>query len=163
MLTTQCLLLVTACVMLHITLSYRLWSARVPSPVLANSILAYDVSRTEDVGLSPSNSGSMLGQRCSPLLVQCRSIVYDAGPTLIHHWVCRILYANTWHSPNAVLMLIHSLRSWPVIETALRDCTVFSDCSFCRQPFTSRHQIHWSNADVMLGNPMRRWANIIPT
>ena len=63
-----------------------------PSPVLANihSILAYDVPDTEDVGL-PTNSGSMLGQRCSPLLVQCRSIVYDTDPALIYHQVCCIL------------------------------------------------------------------------
>ena len=58
-----------------------------PSLELANihSILDYDVPRTEDVGLYPPNSGSMLSQRFSQLLVQCRSIVYDAGPTLIHH------------------------------------------------------------------------------
>ena len=33
------------------------------------------------------NSGSILGQRRSPLLVQCRSLVYHADPTLIHHLV----------------------------------------------------------------------------
>ena len=76
----------------------------------------------------PPNFGSMLGQRLRPLLVQCRSIVYDAGPTLIYHWACCIFCANTWHSPNAVSMLTHSLRRWPDIETALGDCTVFSDC-----------------------------------
>ena len=100
------------------------------SPVLANIhfLLAYDVPRAEDVGLLTKfrlNVGSAFH---SPLLVQCRSIVYDAGPTLIHHWVCCILRANTWHSINAVSMLTHSLRRWPVIETTLGDCTVFSDC-----------------------------------
>ena len=80
---------------------------------------------TEDVGLLyPPNSSSMLGQRCRPLLVQCRSIVYDVGPTLIYHWVCCIHCANTWHSTNAVSMLTHSVRR---IETALGDCTVFAD------------------------------------
>ena len=75
----------------------------------------------------PPNSGSMSGQRCNPLLVQFRSIVYDAGPTLIYPWVCCILCANTWHSTNAVSISTHSLRRWPVIETALGDCTLFSD------------------------------------
>ena len=69
------------------------------------------------------NSGPMLGLRRSPFLVQCPSIVYDAGPALIQHWVCCILCsctsANTWHSPNAVSLLTHSLRRWPNIETAL--------------------------------------------
>ena len=37
----------------------------------------------------------MLGQRRSPLLIYCRSIIYNAGPTLIHHWVCCVLCANT--------------------------------------------------------------------
>ena len=62
------------------------------------------------------------------LLVQGWSIVYDAGPTLSHHWVCGIRCANMWHSPNAVSMLTHILRRCPDIETALGDCTVFSDC-----------------------------------
>ena len=76
----------------------------------------------------PQNSGSILGQRCSLLLVQCRSIVYDADPALIYHRVCCMLCANTCHSTNTVSMLTHSLRRWPVIEAALGDCTVFSDC-----------------------------------
>ena len=75
------------------------------------------------------NSGSMSAQRPSPLQVQCRPIVYDAGQTPILHWVSYILVANTWHSPNAVSMLTHSLRRWPVIETALGVYIVFSD--FC--------------------------------
>ena len=33
---------------------------------------------------------SMVGQSRSPLLVQCRSIVYDAVSTLLQHWT------NTW-------------------------------------------------------------------
>ena len=98
--------------------------------MLANiySILAYDVPCTYDAYLPKPNSGSMLCHRRSPLLVQCRSIVYDAGPTRIHHWVCCILCANTWHSPNAVSMLTHSFRRWPDSKTALGDCAVFSDC-----------------------------------
>ena len=66
-------------------------------------------------------------------------------------------------------MLTHSLRRWPVFETALGDCTVFSD--YCimlvmlpiREPETPDNTIHWPNADVMLGYRLRRWANIIQT
>ena len=67
-------------------------------------------------------------QRCSPLLVQCRSIVYDADPSLIYHQVCCILCASTCHSTNTVSILTHSPRRWTVIETALGDCTFFSEC-----------------------------------
>ena len=103
--------------------------------------------RKEDVSLYPPNSGSMLGQHRIPLLVQCRSIVYDAGPTLIHHWVCCILCANTWHSPNAVSLFTHSLRRWSDIET-LGNCRpiVFSDCcmgvTICGWCFSFRRQKH---------------------
>ena len=137
-----------------------------PSPVLANihSILAYDVHRTEDEGL-PTKFGSMLVQRRSPLLVQCRSIVHDAGPTLIHHWVCFILCLNTWHSPNAVLMWTPSLRRWPVIETALGDSWLlhYAGTLSTPAPETPDNMIHWPNVDVLLGHRLRRWANIILT
>ena len=124
----------------------------------------YLVQRMSDY---PPNSGSMLGQSRSSLLVQCRSIVYDADPTLIHHLVCYILCANTWHSPNAVSMLTHSLWRRPNIETALGDCTVFSDCCMgvtmgtISSPQTADNTINWLNADVMLGHCLRSWANTI--
>ena len=112
----------------------------------------------------------MLGQRRIPLLVQCRSIVYDAVPTLFNDWVCCILCANTWQSPNAVSILTHRLRRWPDIETALGDRTTFSDCFIVMRvtlsipaPETPDNTMHWPNADVMLGHHLRRWANIIPT
>ena len=110
----------------------------------------------------------MLGQRCSPLLVQYRSIVYNADAALIYHRICCILCANTCHS-TCVSMLTHSLRRWPVIETALGDCTVFSDCCIMLMTFkipaseTPDNTIHWPNVDVMLGHRLRRWANFIPT
>ena len=113
----------------------------------------------------------MLGQRRSPLLVQCRSIVYDAGPTLIYNWVCCIICANTWHSPNAVAMLTHSLQRWPDIETVLGDCPCFLSAAWGvtmwvtlsnPAPETPDNTIHWPNDDVMLGHCLRRWANIIP-
>ena len=111
----------------------------------------------------------MLDQRRSPLLVKCWSIVYEAGPAIIHHWVCCILCANTWHSPYAVSMLTQSLRRWFVIETALDDFTMFSECCILRvtlsipAPEIPDNTIHWPNADVMLGHRLRSWANIIPT
>ena len=117
----------------------------------------------------PPNDGSMLGQRRSPLLVHCQSIVYNADPALIYHRVCCVLCANTCHSTNTVSMLTHSLRHWPVIETALGDCTVFPDSYIMlvtfkiSAPETPDNTIHWLNADVMIGHRLRRWANIIPT
>ena len=117
----------------------------------------------------PPNSGSMSCQRRSPLLVYCRSIVYDAGTTLIHHWFCCILCAKTWHLPNAVLMLTHS--HWPVIETASGECRP-TDCTDCcimlvtlrtPEPETPDNTIHWPNAQVILGHRLRRWAKIILT
>ena len=142
-----------------------------PSLVLANinSILAFDVPGTEDVGL-PTKFRSMLGQLCSPLLVQCRSIVYDAGPTLIYHGVCCILCANTWHSTNAVSMLTPQSsklsRHWNSIGWLYR---VFWPLHYAGDALTSRRQKHGITRyigpmlSVMLGHRLRRWANIIPT
>ena len=111
-----------------------------------------------------------VGAALQPIAVQCRSIVYDAGPTLIYHRVCCVLCANTWLSTNAVSMLNHSLRRWPVIETALGDCTgFFLTAALCwwrfniLAPGASDNTIHWPSADVMLGHFLRRWANSIPT
>ena len=50
----------------------------------------------------------------------------------------RRIPSNTRHSPNAVSMLVHRLRRWPTIETALSECLVFvgiqpishSDCYY---------------------------------
>ena len=128
----------------------------------------YDVPRTEDVGL-PTKFRFNVGPASQPIAGSMPSIVYDTSPTLIHHWVCCILCANTWHSPNAVSMLTNSPLRWPFIETTLGDCTVFPACCIMRvtlfipAPETPDHMMHWPNADVMLGHPLRRWANIIPT
>ena len=81
----------------------------------------------------------MLGQRHSPLLVQNRQIVHDAGPTLHQHWVCCILRGST-----AALLCWVTLYS-PVTKSHYPDNT-----------------IHSSNADVMMGHRLWRWANIIP-
>ena len=120
----------------------------------------------------------MLGQYRSPSLVQCRSIVYDAGPILFQHWVCCILCAgtsaDTCHSPNAVSMLNYSLRRWPSIKIALDDCPVFAGVlPHCnagdallprrRKGYFPNNTIHWPNADVIMGHRLLRWANINPT
>ena len=140
------------------------------SPVLANihSILAYDVPDTEYVGL-PTKFRFNFG----PAL---QSIAGSMSVNRLRRWpstnlsrVCCMLCANTCHSTNTVSMLTHSLRRWPVIETALGDCTVFSDCCIMLVTFkipapeTPDNTIHWPNADVMLSHRLRRWANIIPT
>ena len=134
-------------------------------------ILAYDVPYTEDVGL-PTTFRFNVGPASQPI---AGSMLVNHLPcwrkTLIHHWVCCILCANMWHSPNAVSMLTHCLRCWPDIETALVDCTVLSGCCMgvtmrvtlpIPGPETPDNTIHWHNADVMLGHCLRRWANIIP-
>ena len=68
----------------------------------------------------------------SLLLVQCRQINNDAGPTLLQHWVCCILsgstQANMDHFPNTFSMLAQRIRRWPAIETALGACSV----GYCR-------------------------------
>ena len=100
-----------------------------PSPVLANiySILAFDVPHTDDVGL-PTKFRFNVGSASQPIAGSMPVNRLQADPTLIHHWVCCILCANTWHSPNAVSILTCSLRRWPDIATALSECTVFTDC-----------------------------------
>ena len=100
-----------------------------PSPVLANihSILAYDVPDTEDVGLPTKfrfNVGPALQPIASSMPVNRLRRTHSTNLSP----VCCILCANTWYKTNGVSMFTHSLRRWPVIETALGDCTVFSDC-----------------------------------
>ena len=148
-----------------------------PSPVLPNihSIIAaclYDVARTDDVGL-PTKFRLNVVPASQPIAgsmpVNCLQC-----PTLIQHWVSCILCASTsanmCHSPNAVLMLTHSHRRRPDIETTLGDYTVFPDCGIVMRvtlsipaPETPDNTIHWPSAAVMLGHRLRRWANIIQT
>ena len=105
-----------------------------------HSILAYGVPGTQDVGL-PTKSRCNFGP-ASQLTVQCRSIIYDAGPTLIHHW------------------LLHTLRKHGE----------FIQCCFNVDPQSSTLAQHWNSigwlyrvfwllhggdydyADVMLGH-----------
>ena len=139
-----------------------------PAPELANiySILAYDVSRREDVGL-PTKFRFNVGHASQPI----------AGSMLFNRLRC-------WPNTNPSLGLLstlrkhvafiqccfnvdHSLRRWPGIETTLSDCT---DCCIVMRvrlsipaSETPDNTIHWLNADVMLGHRLRRWANIILT
>ena len=143
-----------------------------PSPVLANihSMLAYDVPHTEDVGL-PTKFRFNVGPASQPI----------AGSMPINH-------PRRWPNTNPSLSLLYTLRKYVAFtqccfnvypqysllarhETALGDCTLFSDC--CKgvtmrvtlsipAPETPNNTIHWSNADAMLGHCLRRWANIIP-
>ena len=108
----------------------------------------------------------------SPLLDQCRSIVYYAAPTLIYHQVWCILCATTWHSTNTVSMLTDSLGRWPVIETALGDLVpCFLTAALCWWCFNTHGpetpdntiHVHWLSDYVMLGHNLWCWANIIPT
>ena len=137
-----------------------------PSPVLANihSILAYDVPRTKDVGLTTKYRFNV-----RPAL---QPIAGSMPDNRLRRWPntkpsLGLLY--TLQHTNAVLMLTHSLRRWTDIETELGDCSVFwlRHCYgvtlYISAPETPDNMIHWPNADVMLGPRLRHWANIIPT
>ena len=84
----------------------------------------------------------MLGQRLSPLLVQCRQILYDACPTLLQHWLCCIRSGST------------SCRI--VIRVTL-------SCSRRQKSHYPDNTIHRPNADVMLGGRpkplIKEWFN----
>ena len=72
--------------------------------------------------------------------------------------------------PLIYSMLTHSLRRWPNIATALGDCPVLLGLFHCYAgdaspplSFPCRQKghfpdntIHWKNADVMLGQRLRR-------
>ena len=68
----------------------------------------------------------------APLLVQCWSIVYDAGPTLNRQWVnvscvqALIPYLRKG-SGNVVLLLVNRLRHWLNVNpsTTARDYIFF--------------------------------------
>ena len=114
-------------------------------------MLAYDVPCTEDVGLL-SKFRFNVGPASHPIAGSPPVNGPRCSQTLIHHWVHCIPCANTLHSPNAVLMLTHSLRCTLGIETTLGDCTGFSDCCMpvimrvtlsIPAPETPDNTIHW--------------------
>ena len=74
----------------------------------------------------------MLGQRRSSLLVQCRSIVYDADPTLLQHWVSCLLCAAPQQTGGIHPMLF---QCWPIV--------------FDTGPTLKKH--HWVIVPCLLG------------
>ena len=107
-----------------------------PSPVLANihSILAYDVSDTDDVGL-PIKFRFNVGPALQP-------IASSMPVNRLRRWPNTNLSPGLWYtlrkhvtSNQYCFNVDHSLRHWPVIETGFDDCTVFSDC--CIMPSSS--------------------------
>ena len=104
----------------------------------------YDVPRTHDVGL-PTQFRCNVGPASQPIAglipVYCLRRWPNNNPTLGLLYTCTCsTSANTWHSPNAVSMLTHSLRRWPNIGTSMGDCSVFSSIVM-RWRFTPRVDI----------------------
>ena len=114
----------------------------------------------------------MLGQRRSPLLVQCRSIIYDVGPTLKSITGSAVYFAQTrgihpmlFQCRPTVFHAGPTLKQhWVIVPCFLTAALIVCGWRFpsWRQKRTD-NKIHWPNADVMLGHRLRRWANIIPT
>ena len=145
-------------------------------PVNRAVAFLYDVAFTEDVGL-PTQCWINVGPALQAIAASMRSIVFDAGPTLILHWVCCILRtstsANIWHSPNSVLMwsTVFDAGStlkhhWVIVPCWLGLLLCYAGNAFlpCRQKgHFPDNTIDWPNADIMLCHRLRRWTNIIPT
>ena len=65
-------------------------------------------------------------------------------------------------------MPVNHFQRWPNIETKLGDCPVFALTAIrvTLYPLESHYPdntIHLPNCEMMLGHPLRRWANIITT
>ena len=117
----------------------------------------------------PPNSGSMSVQHCSPLLVQCRSIVYDADPTLIYNRYI-VYFAQTrgiqpmlFQCCPTVFDAGPSLKQHWVIVSCFLTAALCWWCFNIPAPGTPDNTIHCTNADVMLGHRLRRCAKIIST
>ena len=105
--------------------------ANIHSILLVNQATAclYDVPRTHDVGLPTQfrvNVGPSSQPIASSMLVNCLRRWPNTNSIRVCCIICASASANTWHSPNAVLMLIHNLRRWSSIETASGDCHVIA-------------------------------------
>ena len=80
----------------------------------------YDVPRTHDVGL-PTQFRCNVGPESQPISgsipVNRLRRLPNTNPTLHGSAVYLHIHQQvyTWHSPNAVSMLTHSLRRWPNI------------------------------------------------
>ena len=102
-----------------------------------------------------------IGLASQPIAAVMPTIVYDAGPALLQHWVCFIPSpANTCHSPNTVSKLAQRIRRWSNMEKIFGDCLVFGEtghCMWVTLPSSCRQKSHypdntiyWPNVDVML-------------
>ena len=98
----------------------------------------------------------MLGQRRSPLLVQCRSIVYDAGSAANQ---CCFNVDPTYLAMAQQQPSIHYTKAY----FAAQHC---GNC-YAADTFIPRgqkgHYPDWPNYEILLGHRLRRWANITPT
>ena len=110
----------------------------------------------------------MVGQSRSPLLVQCRSIVFDAGSTPLQHWPnARFfyisVYSNHWTanqccvSDDGPTTTKHSVYIHSHFAAIAIGVTISSPV---RKATT---KINWPNCEIMLGHHLQHWASIIPT
>ena len=112
----------------------------------------------------------MVGQSRSSLLVQCQSIVYDAGSTpdsntdRTHNSSTPASTAITGRLTNVASMMIQCVWQWPNKNPAF--CILYFAAIAIGVTISSpvvTTQIHWPNCEIMLAHRLRRWANIIPT
>ena len=109
----------------------------------------------------------------SPLLVQCRQILYNTDPTLLQNCESAVYLAaahpaETCHSPNVGPTFSTLARHWNNIRWLSRVCCritmrVTLCCPRRQKIHYPDNRIHCPNADVILGHRLWRWANIIPT
>ena len=104
----------------------------------------------------------MLGQCRSSLLVQCRQIVYDAGPSAHSSNTGSTVYLAAVPQQTRA---IHSIlfQRWPTHKTALGDWPVFAWTAMRLPLWSSRRQKNDYPVNTMLGHHLWRWANIILT
>ena len=139
--------------------SSNISSTRIPSNTIARADhhsfeTCFDVPRTEDVGL-PTKFRLNVGPALQP-------IAGSMPVNRLRRW------PNTNLSPGLFFYFAqirgfqpilfqcwpHSLRLWPVIETALGDCIMLVTFKI-PAPDTPDSTIHWPDADVMLGHRLR--------
>ena len=108
---------------------------------------------------------SMLGQRRSPWLVQCRQVFYDAGPTLLP--TLGLLYTERQHPSNHVSFTQYCFNVGPTsstlsdIETALGYCPLLAWTAMLVTLFLlpSPEKPLPDNTSVTLG---QHYSNLVP-
>ena len=126
-----------------------------------HSIHSYDAPRTEDVGL-PTKFRFNVEPASQPIAGSMPINRLRPGPTLIHHWFCCILCANTWHSPNAIFNVVPQsstlARHWNSIGWFDHVCWLlhcYAGDAFHPGARNTNYTINWPNTDVMLGHRLR--------